>query len=274
MELIGIHITKSPVWPVKIVNPEKVPRSAILIHTCNRVQYLCEGPERKAILECLQESGIHVPDIITGRECMRKLFDISFGLDSLNQGNSVIRRQLLESKNDSGTPRLKKVLTDIVDISNSLIPPRGYRQFEAAIKFFKILGMSSIHIVTGGETIGKNSYPVWHPDAFKCDAVILVGRVDQRFHEANIPLKCRYCINFNTRFDPTGLENITHLFDSYVAYGTPFIVNTDRIADMYWQIYENGLMKKEYVRRMKNMGISSAEISCIFSLEKNPRGYE
>ena len=270
MELIGIHITKSPIWPVKIVNPQKVPNSAILIHTCNRVQYLCEGPERPAILETLQDSGIHIPDIVSGRDCMRKLFDISFGLDSINQGNSVIRKQLLEAKNTSGTPRLKKVISDIVDISNSLIPPKGFRQFEAAIKFLRILGITSIHIVTGGEVIGNASYPVWHPDAFKCDAVILVGRVDVRFHEANIPARCKYCINFNTRFDPVGFENITHLFDSYVTYGMPFIIDTDKIADMYWQNYESDLMKREYIRRMKNLGISSAEIACIFSLEKHP----
>jgi hypothetical protein len=270
MELIGTHITRAPMWPVSITNPQNVPSSAMFIHTCNRVQYLCEGPERPLILQTLKDSGISTPDIYTGRDCTRKLFEIAFGLDSVNYGNSVIRRQLLEAKNSSGSSRLRNVVSDVIEIANAMVPPKGFRHFESAIKFMAICGISPVHIVTGGEIVGKYSYPIWHPDAFKCEGVILVGRYDERFHEANIPANCKYCINFNTRFDPINFINITHLFDSYVSNGDPIITDVNFIADLYWDKYENSLYKRRCIDRMKVMGISSAEIEHIFSRGTEP----
>lgn len=265
MELIGVHITRAPTWPVTITTPQKIPNSAILFHTCNRVQYLCEGPERRAILETLRDSGIEHPDITTGKECTRELFRMAFGLDSVNLGNTIIRRQMLEAKNLGGTPKLKRIVADITGISEEMVPHKGFRQFKSAVKFMNLLGIRNVHIVTGGETVGSDSYPVWHPDAFKCEGVILAGRYDVRFTEAIIPMTCKYCINFNTRMDPVILTNLTPLFDSYVSHGDPIIHNVDPIADLYWEKITSESSKRSYVEKMKHMGISSKEIEHIFS---------
>lgn len=267
MELIGVHISRSPTWPIVLQNPQKVPSSAVLFHTCNRVQYLCEGPERKAILECFREAGVDSPTISTDRECVRELFRMAFGLNSVNYGNTIIRKQMLEAKNLSGTPRIKKVISDVTTIAEEMVPYRGFRQFKSALRFMNLMGIKNVHIVTGGETIGMESYPVWHPDAFKCDGVILAGRYDTRYYEAIVPMQCKYCINFNTRFDPVHFMNVTPLFDSYVSFGDPVIQNTDPIADLYWEKFECDLSKRKHIERMKTMGISSGEIEAIFSKE-------
>lgn len=265
MDLIGIHITMAPYWPIRLVNPYKVPNSAILLSTCNRVQYLCERKDRQHVLECFADSYIHEPEVYSDRECIRKLFDISFGLDSVNYGNTIVRKQILEAKHNGGTPKLKKIVSDIVGISEDLVPIGGYRQFTTAVRFLNNLGLRKVHIVTGGEVIGQTSKPVWDPDAFDCDAVIFSGRFDKRFTEATMNTKCQFCINFNMSAQtPQQFTDLTHLFDSHVSKGGPVITNTTSIADMYWEKIHEEQAKKLLVNKMRSFGISSQEIEALF----------
>jgi hypothetical protein len=264
MDLVGVHISKAPFWPVRLVNHGKVPPSTILISTCNRVQYLCDRKDRKDVLECFSESGIKEPEIYSDRECIRKMFDISFGLDSVNYGNTIVRRQILEAKNLGGTPRLKKVVSDIVSISETMVPVGGYRQFTTAERFLKNLGLQTVHKVTGGETIGENSKPVWDPDAFDCDAVIFSGRIDKRLHEAEFSHRCKFCINFNMSFRPPDrFTDLTPLFDSHISKGGPLITNVTPMADMYWEKIHGEIAKRDLIIKMKEFGISTREIESL-----------
>lgn len=266
MDLVGVHISKAPFWPVRLVNSGKVPQSTVLLSTCNRVQYLCEKTDRKYVLECFAESGIKEPEIYSDRECIRKLFDISFGLDSVNYGNTIVRRQILESKNLGGTPRLKKIVSDIVSISETVVPVGGYRQFTTAERFLQSLGLRTVYKVTGGETIGENSKRIWDPDAFDCDAVIFSGRVDKRLAEANFSHRCKFCINFNMSFrPPERFTDLTALFDSHVSKGGPVITNVGPIADLYWDKLESESSKRDLVTKMKNFGISTSEIELLLT---------
>jgi hypothetical protein len=265
MDLVGVHISKAPFWPVRIVNPGKVPHSTVLFSTCNRVQYLCDRKDRKDVLECLAESGVKEPEIYSDRDCVRKLFDIAFGLDSVNYGNTIVRRQILEAKNVSGTPRLKKIVSDIVSISETVVPVGGYRQFNTAERFLQNLGLRHVHKVTGGETIGENSKCIWDPDAFDCDAVIFSGRVDKRLTEANFSHRCKFCINFNMTFrPPERFTDLTSLFDSHISKGGPYVTNVTPIADLYWEKLYSEMSKKDLVSKMKDFGISTNEIEALF----------
>jgi hypothetical protein len=227
---------------------------------------LCERKDKPHVLECFRDSGLteHL-DMYYDRECVRKLFDISFGLDSMNYGNTIVRKQLLEAKHTGGTPNLKKIVSDVVGISEDLIPIGGYRQFTTAIRFLNNLGLRKVHIVTGGEVIGQTSRPVWDPESFKCDAVIFSGRFDKRIAEATFDPQCQFCINFNMSAQtPDKFTDLTRLFDSHVSKGGPVITNTRPIADLYWEKIEEGQAKKLMVNKMKSMGISSGEIEALF----------
>jgi hypothetical protein len=183
----------------------------------------------------------------------------------MNYGNTIVRKQLLEAKHTGGTPNLKKIVSDVVGISEDLIPIGGYRQFTTAIRFLNNLGLRKVHIVTGGEVIGQTSRPVWDPESFKCDAVIFSGRFDKRIAEATFDPQCQFCINFNMSAQtPDKFTDLTRLFDSHVSKGGPVITNTRPIADLYWEKIEEGQAKKLMVNKMKSMGISSGEIEALF----------
>jgi hypothetical protein len=274
MDLVGVHIAKAPFWPVRLAAPAKVPASTILLSTCNRVQYLCERKDRKHVLECFSESGIKEPEIYSDRECIHKMFEIAFGLDSVNYGNTIVRRQILESKNVAGTPRLKKIVSDIVSISETVVPVGGYRQFTTAERFLKNLGLRTVHIVTGGETVGDNSKCIWDPDAFDCDAVIFSGRLDKRLPEAQFSPRCKFCINFNMTFrPPERFNDLTALFDSHITKGGPVITNVTPLADLYWERLENEDSKRLLVANMKSFGISTSEIETLLGSGTNKSLY-
>lgn len=261
MNLIGVHLNSTPAWPVKIT--KEFP-DAILLNTCNRYQYLCEPKDRKDIVECFREFNVK-PIEYENKECVKKLTEISFGLDSVNLGSTIVRKQMLEAKNRSGTPFLKNTLSTIVNLSETLVPYPGFRQFTVAKHFFSIIGVKDVHIVTGGEIVagGKDCYSYWHPDAFNCEGVIFAGSIDRIIHE-RVPAKCRYCINFSFRFAPIEFDDLTDIFDKYVSSGGPVIENIDPVADLIWYKIESEMNKKSVIKQLKDFGVSSNELEIIF----------
>lgn len=267
MNLIGIHMKEAPWWPIKFgrYGPDEI-EGAILLNTCNRVQYICEPPQRKEVLKYFSDLKMS-PSEYVDRNCVRKLTEISFGLDSVNFGSTIVRKQMLEAKNRSGTRFLKNVVSTIVDVSETLLPYPGYRQFTAAKYFMNILGIKNVHIVTAGEIVGggKDCYSYWHPEAFNCDGVIFAGSIDS-IPDTSSYEDCRYCINFSFRFiPPIGFNDVTELFDSYISRGGPVITNVTPIADLIWYKIENEISKKGLVKDLKNLGISSNEIEILMN---------
>lgn len=256
---------EAPHWPLRFgkTGPDEID-GTILLHTCNRFQYLCEPPQRKYVLQHFNDLKM-TPSEYVDRNCVRKLTEISFGLDSVNLGSTIVRKQMLEAKNRSGTKFLKNVVSTIVDVSETLVPYPGYRQFKAAKYFMNILGIKDVHIVTAGEIVGggQDCYSFWHPKAFECEGVIFAGSIDK------IPedyIDCKYCINFSFRFvPPLGLVDITDLFDSYISRGGPMITNVNAVADLMWYKFENELTKKYVIADLKALGLSSNEIEGIYS---------
>lgn len=264
MNLIGVHMKEAPMWPLRFekTGPHEVP-GAILFHTCNRFQYLCEPPQRKEVHEYLRDELKLTPSEYVNKNCVRKLTEISFGLDSVNLGSTIVRKQMLEAKNKSGTRFLKNVVSTIVDVSETMIPYPGYRQFTAAKYFMSLMGIKDVHFVTAGEQVagGVDCYPYWHPRAFDCEGVIFAGTI------TFVPEieDCKYCVNFSHRFvPPVGLTNLTDLFDSYVSRGGPLINNVDPVADLLWYKFENELYKKNIVNHLKDIGLSVNEIESVF----------
>lgn len=263
MNLIGVHIKTSSRWPIKI---EKQIPSAILFNTCNRYQYLCEPQHRDEVFECFEKLDVR-PIEYVNRDCVRKMTEMSFGLDSVNLGSTIVRKQMLEAKNNSGTRFLKNVVTTIVDASEVMVPYPGYRQFTAAKHFLHMIGFKRVHIITGGEIVagGRDCFNHWDPNAFECDACILAGSV-VRISDDVVPEDCKYCINFSFRCKPPKcLTDITDLFDSYISSGGPLITDVRPLADLIWSKIEGDIMKKKFVADLKNIGVSSNEIEHIFN---------
>jgi hypothetical protein len=266
MNLIGVHVRDSFRWPLKLPSKSH-PQDAILFNTCNRMQYLCEPKDRDAIFECFDGYDVK-PIEYKNIDCVRKLTEMSFGLDSVNKGSMIIRKQMLYAKNESGTKFLKNVVSTVIDVSEKLIPFSGYRKFSSAIQFFKFMGLDKIHIVTSGELVngGKDCYPYWHTEAFDCDCVIFAGSIK------SLPVStenCTYCINFS--FDlqtPRHLIDLTELFDTYVSKGGPQIVDVAPIADLVWYKFENEINKKRMVKDLKDMGFSTTQLSYLLRHNK------
>lgn len=247
MDLIGLHVRSAPHWPLRIIDDP--PNSTIKIHTCNRYQILSERKDSKHVLKLFSDAGYN-PMIWSDRECMRKVFEIANGMDSVSIGNPIIRQQITNSRKTGGTPRLKRVLADVVDILDTMYHENHKSYLESCRQFLHILGFSDIKVIDDGSDESD----------YMCQAAILYSYVPGK---VDISKQFKFFMNVSSMYYPSTDEAID-LTPMYRKTRVQPLRSMEPIADLYYDKIRSDDQRRSLVTALRNLGLSSGEIEHVF----------
>lgn len=245
VSLIGVHIKKAHRWPIRI--PEHSAR-VIKFHTCNRCQILAENNDVDDVLRLFDG---HSPEIWKNRECIRKLFDIASGSDSIARGYPAIRKQMIHSRTTSGTPKLKRIVNDVVHITNRMYPPEPVKYVDACRQFLNQLGFHKVNVITK-----ENKHDV---DSYWCDAAILYDYQPKLVHN-----HFKFYMNISS-FDYPVDSRYLDLTPLFRWSRIQPIHDVHPIADLYYEKMTLFEWKRNMSTRLVNYGLSTKEVEHLFS---------
>lgn len=246
VSLIGLHITKAPHWPVKI---PPHPQTTIKFHTCNRCQILTEKDDVDKVLKLFEG---YSPEVWEDRECVRKLFSIANGSDSIAKGHPAIRKQMIQSRISYGTPKLKRLVSDVVNITDRIYPPEPVKYIDSCKQFLQQLGFFNVKVITS-----ENQHD---PSMYQCDAAILYAytpmKVDNHF---------KFYMNvsaYEYPIDPIYLDLVPLMRWARVQP----IADTRPIADLYYDKMYMSDWKRNISSALLTHGLSTREIEYLFNV--------
>jgi hypothetical protein len=246
VSLVGIHITKAHRWPIRL--PEHSSK-VIKFQTCNRCQILAENDDVEDVVRLFD--GHSAVEVFKNRECIRKLFEIANGSDSIARGYPMIRKQMIQSRTTSGTPKLKRIVSDVVHITNRMYPPEPPKYIDACKQFLNQLGFYNVKVITKENQHNINSY--W------CDAAIVYAYqptlIDNHFKfYMSTP-------SFNGSVD-SSYTDLTPLFRWSRIQP---IDDVHPIADLYYEKMTLIDSKRTLSRALVNHGLGTKEVEHLFS---------
>lgn len=246
VSLVGIHITKADRWPIRI--PEHSSR-VIKFHTCNRCQILAENQDVDDVIRLFD--GHSPPEVFRNRECIRKLFEIAGGSDSIARGYPIIRKQMIQSRTTSGTPKLKRIVNDVVHITNRMYPPEPAKYIDACKQFLNQLGFYNIKVITKENQHDNDSY--W------CDAAILYAYQPKLVYN-------HFKFYMSTpSFDRSIDSTYTDLTPLFRWSRIQPIHDVHPIADLYYEKMSLVDSKRNLSSALVNHGLGTKEVEHLFS---------
>lgn len=246
VSLIGVHMTKAKQWPVDI--PDH-PQSVIKFKTCNRCQILTEKKDVKQVLKLFDG---HEPEVWEDRECIRKLFIIATGMDSVSKGNPVIRQQMINARVKCGTPKLKRIVNDVVHITDRMFPPEPRNYIDACKQFLVKLGFYNVQVITEDNKHDESVY--------QCDAAILYA-----YEQKYLPNHFRFYMNISARELPADSRYID-LTSLYRWSRVQPISDIHPVADLYYDKMCMEEWKRNLASSLLNYGLSTRELEILFNV--------
>ena len=247
MDLVGIHIARTSKWPIRISDH---PPYTVKIHTCNRCQILSDRKDTSEVVELFKKSGVE-PEIWRDRECIRQLFHIASGFDSMNKGDPTIRRQMIESRCRSGSPVLKKVINDVVHITEEMYPPEPRNYLDACKHFLKTHGLRNISIIT--------SENVDDTEVYQCDAAIIYS-----YKPTDVIGHFKFYMNMGCDVIPGMDSRAMDLMPLYRNSRVHPYMNINPIADLYYDKLVSSTWRRNVYTNLLNIGVSTKEIEYVF----------